>query len=314
MFHTKLCDLLGITYPIIQGAMGGIGGPRLVAAVSNAGGLGVLAAWGISIDKLRDDIKETRSLTENPFAVNIMPLGPEFTESRARLVIEEGVGIVTTGRGDPRTPIVGLLHEHGIKVVPVVPTVRHALRVEVEGVDAIIASGTEAGGHVGTVATMPLIPQVVDAVKVPVVAAGGIGDARGFAAALALGACGIQMGTRFLVTNECQASLKQKQIIIDSSEENTIVSDLFTGKTVRFINTPVVQGFVRLARDGADRKDIPTLAAKTKGDVEATEDMITAAGQISGMVRSIESVADVINGIITEAEVICNRLYEVRGL
>ena len=315
MFHTQLCDLLGIRYPIIQGAIGGIGGPSLVAAVSNAGGLGVLATWGISLEKLLDDIRETRSLTDNPFAVNIMPLSPTFTESRARLVIEEGVGIVTTGRGDPRTPIVSLLNKHGIKVLPVVPTVRHALRVEAEGVDAIIASGSEAGGHVGTVATMPLIPQIIDAVKVPVVAAGGIGDARGFVAALALGACGIQMGTRFLITHECTASLKQKQIIIESSEENTVVSDLFTGKTVRFINTPVVEEFVRLAGEGASRKDLPTLAAKMKeADLDSLEDTIVAAGQISGMIRRVESVRDVINGIITEAEVICSKLNKVRGL
>jgi len=294
--------------------MGFVGGPRLAAAASNAGGLGVLATWGISLDQLRADIRETRSLTDKPFAVNIIPLGSAFIESRARLIIEEGVGIVTTGRGDPTTPIVKLLKEHSILVFPVVPTVRHALRLEAEGADAIIVSGTEAGGHVGTVCSLPLIPQVVDAVKVPVVAAGGIGDARGFVAALALGACGIQMGTRFLVTHECGANLRQKQMILEASEEDTVVSDLFTGKTVRMLRTSEIEEFLRQAGEGASRKDLRTLMAEMsqKSDVNP-EDMGVAAGQISGMIRSIESVADITNGIIQEAALICNRLGEVSG-
>lgn len=316
MFHTPLCDLLGIKYPIIQGAMGGIsGGPRLTAAVSNAGGLGVLATWGISLEQLRDDITETRSLTEKPFGVNIVPLGPAFTESRANLIIDEGVGIVTTGRGDPTTPIVSLLKEQGIKVLPVVPTVRHALRVEAEGADAIIASGTEAGGHVGTIATLPLIPQVVDAVKVPVVAAGGIGDARGFVAALALGACGIQMGTRFLVAHESGAALGQKQAILEASEEDTVVSALFTGKTVRMLRTPEIEEFLRLAEQGSSRKDVWTIMAEMgqKSGVNP-EEVGVAAGQITGMIRNTESAADIVNGIIQEAAVICSRLGDVKDM
>ena len=315
MFHTRLCDLLGIEYPIIQGAMGFVGGPRLAAAASNAGGLGVLATWGISLDQLRRDIRETRSLTDKPFAVNIVPIGAAFTESRARLVIEEGVRIVTTGRGDPTTPIVRMLKEHGILVLPVVPTVRHALRLEAEGADAIIASGTEAGGHVGTVCSLPLIPQVVDAVKVPVVAAGGIGDARGFVAALALGACGIQMGTRFLVTHECGADLRQKQRIIEASEEDTVVSNLFTGKPVRVLRTPEVKELLRLAGEGVSRKDLWALMEEMRQKAEVNpEEMGVAAGQISGMIKSVESTADIISGIIKEAAVICRRLGEVSAM
>jgi enoyl-[acyl-carrier protein] reductase II len=185
VFHTVLCDLLGIRHPILQGAMQGAGGPRLVAAVSDAGGLGVLPTFGGTADQLRRDIEATRGLTDARFGVNITPMGAAFTESRAKICIEMGVPIVTTGRGDPGTPIVRKLLESGILVVPVVPSVAHALRVEEEGADAIVASGCEAGGHVGSVATFPLLPQVVDAVRVPVVAAGGIGDGRGFLAALA---------------------------------------------------------------------------------------------------------------------------------
>lgn len=314
MFHTQLCDLLGIKYPIIQGAMGFVGGPRLAAAASNAGGLGVLATWGISLAQLRRDIRETRSLTDKPFAVNIVPIGPAFTKSRAKLVIEEGVTIVTSGRGDPTTPIVSLLKERGIKVLPVVPTVRHALRVEAEGADAIIASGIEAGGHVGTIATMPLIPQVVDAVKVPVVAAGGIGDARGFVAALALGACGIQMGTRFLATYESTADLRQKQMILEASEEATVVSPLFTGKTVRMLRTPEIEEFLRLAEQGSSRKDLLTIMAEMSQKSGLNpEEMGVAAGQISGMIRTIESVDDIIKGIIEEAVLIHRHLGIAAG-
>jgi len=282
MFHTRLCDLLGIRYPIIQGAMGGAGGPALVAAVSNAGGLGVLATWGLSIEELRADITQTRILTDKPFGVNITPISPAFTRRRAETIIEEGVTIVTTGRGDPTTPIVSLLKEHGVTVLPVVPSVRHAVRLETEGADAIIASGCEAGGHVGTVTSLALIPQVVDTVNIPVVAAGGIADARGFVAALSLGACGIQMGTRFLASPESIAGPEQKQQILNASEEDTFVTTVLTGKPVRVIKKSTI---------GKD-----------------AENAGMAAGQISGLIKSIENAEDIIKGIIEEAEKICNKL------
>jgi len=309
MFNTPLCDLLEIKYPILQGAMGIVGGPRLAAATSNAGGLGILATWGISLDELRRDIRETRSLTDNPFGVNIVPLSPEFTRSRAELVIEEGITIVTTGRGDPTTPVVSLLKEHHCKVLPVVPTVRHAVRLEAEGADAVIASGNEAGGHVGTVATMPLIPQVVDAVKVPVIAAGGIGDARGFVAALSLGACGIQMGTRFLAAHESDADLRSKQRILEASEEDSVVSSLFTGKTVRMLRTTRLDKLMDLERRAESKEDLKALMAKVRqmrqGD---TDEMEVVAGQISGMVTAVESVEQIIRNIIKNAARICKQL------
>lgn len=312
MFHTRLCNLLEIKYPILQGAMGVVGGPNLAAAASNAGGLGILATWGISLEQLRNDIRKTRSLTNNPFGVNIVPLSDEFTRSRAKLITEEGVKIVTTGRGDPTTPVVNLLKEHGCRVLPVVPTVRHALRMEAEGADAVIASGNEAGGHVGAVATLPLVPQVVDAVKIPVIAAGGIGDARGFVAALGLGACGIQMGTRFLASHESMADLKSKQRILEASEEDSVVSALFTGKTVRMLRTAKIDKFVEMEKHAKNEKELKSLMAKIRQtDQDETGEVGVVAGQISGMIETVESTRDIIHNIIKDATLICKQLGEI---
>jgi enoyl-[acyl-carrier protein] reductase II len=299
-FYTKLCTLLGIRYPIIQGALGGVGGPDLVAAVSNAGGLGVLAAWGLSLDKLRMDIHRTRELTSFPFAVNIMPLTPQFTRSRAELVVEEEIGIVTTGRGDPRQPIVQFLRDKGIKVLGVVPTVRHALRLEEEGVDALVASGCEAGGHVGRVSTMPLVPQVVDAVRVPVIAAGGIIDARGFMAAFALGASGIQMGTRFVATAESDASPQEKQRILDAVDEDNVVTELFTGKPVRVLSSPQLDGVLQSMKNGlpleeARSRIMELRKKKRKKDPEFTS---ITSGQGAGLVHRIMAAQEVIEEIV----------------
>ena len=259
MFHTRLCDLLGIRYPILQGAMQGAGGPELVAATSNAGGLGVLPTFGGTEKQLRADIEAARKLTSKPFGVNITPIGPAFTESRARIIAELEVPVVTTGRGDPGTPIVQMLKESGIIVIPVVPTVAHARRVEEEGADAIVASGTEAGGHVGRVATLPLVPQVVDAVQLPVVAAGGIADGRGFLAALALGACGVQLGTRLIASSESDAPNRFKQRVVEAHETDTLVTSMLTGKPVRTIQTPTLREYEAARLNGADEQDLDVI-------------------------------------------------------
>lgn len=308
MFHTVLCDLLGIRYPILQGAMQGAGGPILVAAVAQAGGLGVLPTFGGSETALRRDIEQTRALTSRPFGVNITPIGRAFTESRARICIEMGIPVVTTGRGDPGLNIVGKLRAAGIKVIPVVPSVRHALRVEAEGADAIVASGCEAGGHVGTVATLPLVPQIVDAVKVPVIAAGGIGDARGFLAALALGACGIQLGTRLMATPESEVSERVKQRILEARETDTVVTSLLTGKPVRALATPAIKAYedARLAGEPPEAQE--ALRERFRNQ-DAEGGFNAAAGQIAGMVHDIVPVRELFERIIGDGAALAERLY-----
>lgn len=233
MFHTVICDLLGIKYPILQGAMQGGGGVELVAAVSEAGGLGVLPTFGGTDQKLRADIVGVRARTQRPFGVNIMPMGRGITERCAATCIELGIPIVTTGRADPGEAVVRRLKDAGIKVVSVIPTVEHARRMEAEGVDAVVASGAEAGGHVGTVSTLPLVPQVVDAVKVPVIAAGGIMDGRGIAAAFALGAAGVQLGTAYLRCPESKVIAPARVALAQATDESTVITNVMTGRPAR---------------------------------------------------------------------------------
>jgi len=303
MFHTVLCDLLGIRYPILQGAMQGAGGPRLAAAVSEAGGLGVLATFGGTEKQLRADIEATRKLTDRPFGVNITPMGRGFTESRTRIAIELGVPIVTTGRGDPGTSTVAELKRAGIVVIPVVPSVDHARRVEQEGADAVVASGCEAGGHVGTVSTLPLVPLVVDAVRIPVVAAGGIGDGRGFLAALALGACGIQLGTRLICSVESEAAAGFKQRVIDAVETDTLVTEVLTGKTVRTIATPALRAYEAARLDGADAARTAELkrAFRSATRTGQREEYPAVAGEIAGMVHDIRPVREIFESILADA-------------
>lgn len=313
MFHTVLCDLLGIRLPILQGAMQGAGGPQLVAAVSEAGGLGVLPTFGGNEAKLRADIERTRALTAKPFGVNITPIGRAFTESRAAICLEMGVKIVTTGRGDPGLKIVEKLKAAGTIVIPVVPTVRHAIKVQEEGADAIVASGSEAGGHVGTVATLALVPQVVDAVRIPVVAAGGIADARGFLAALALGACGIQLGTRLVATPESEASSIYKSRVLEASETDTVVTELLTGKPVRTLSTAALLDYEKARLAGASADKQAELRERFRGELSrrAEGEYTGAAGQITGMVRDIRTVREIFDGIVAQAASLAGRLDEL---
>jgi len=314
MFHTVLCDMLQIRYPILMGAMQGAGKPRLVAAVSEAGGLGVLPTFGETEADLLRQIAETRALTDKPFGVNITPVGRAFTEKRAAICIDQKIPVVTTGLGDPGPDAVAAMRSQGIKVIPVVPTVRHALRVEAEGADAIVASGTEGGGHVGMVATLPLVPQVVDAVQVPVVAAGGIGDGRGFLAALALGAVGAQLGTRLICTPEAEDSGWYKQAILATSEEGTIVSKALTGKTTRAFATPEVRAYEAARLRGLSPEALKPYEravrqGRKKGEAyEGTRQAVV--GQICGMLKDdsdIKPVAQVIEEMIQQAAAIARR-------
>jgi enoyl-[acyl-carrier protein] reductase II len=309
-----LCDLLGIEYPIIQGALGGSTRPvsdaRLVAAVSNAGGFGVLSTWMKPPREILREIEKVRKLTDKPFGVNIAAQSSSFDfKKRARLLADAGVKVVTTGRGDPRIPAVSLLKDEGIKVLPVVPTVRHAIRLEEEGADAIIASGCEAGGHVGKITTFALIPQVVDAVKVPVIAAGGIGDARGFVAALALGACGVQMGTRFVASIESIAPDVLKEKIVNADAEDAIVTTMRTGWTTRCLRSKFTEKWEELIEMRASQEELRRFRQEVLRTVRANIDEDTiGAGQVCGLIKDIKSVEEIIKEIIEGAKEILKRL------
>ena len=304
MFHTIVCDLLGIEVPILQGAMQGGGGVRLVTAVSEAGGLGVLPTFGGTDSKLREDIAAVRVSTTKPFGVNIMPMGRGITERCVQTCIELDVPVVTTGRADPGEAAVRSLKDAGIKVVSVIPTVEHARRMQDEGVDAVVASGCEAGGHVGSVATLPLVPQVVDAVSIPVLAAGGIGDARGFVAAFALGAVGIQMGTRFMATAESGLNAWGRDQLIKMRETDTIVTRAMTGATVRCIRTPEIIAYEEALARNAPDDEVVELKRIVRGMRHVADPELrrqSAAGQIAGLIQEEVPVAVLIGEMLREA-------------
>ena len=314
MFHTALCELLNCEYPIIQGALGGSSRPvsdaTLVAAVSNAGGFGILSTWMTPPREILQEIERVRSLTDRPFGVNIAAHSSSFDfEKRAKLLADAGIPVVTTGRGDPKIPTVSLLKEHGIKVLPVVPTVRHALRLEAEGADAIIASGCEAGGHVGEITTLSLVPQVVDAVKLPVVAAGGIGDARGFVSALVLGACGVQIGSRFVTSQESIAPAIMKEKILHATAEDTVVTTMRTGWTNRCIKSRFTEEWSNLIEQRASLEEMRNFRREVSRRIEErVEEDTIGAGQVCGLINEIKSVKEIIGEIIKEAKIICSNL------
>ena len=314
--HTVVCDMLGIRHPILQGAMQGGGSVDLVSAVSNAGGLGILPTFGGTEEKLRADIIETGKRTDKPFAVNILPMGRGFTETRAKICIELDIPIVTTGRADPGEDVVRMLKDAGITVLSVVPTVGHAVRMVEEGVDAIIASGCEAGGHVGTVATLPLVPQVVDAVDVPVLAGGGIGDARGVLAAFALGAVGVQIGTLFMASEESGLNAWGVDQLVHMAATDTVVTKAMTGAPVRCIATPELTAYEAARREGADKAVLSDLRKKARAGrhPERDEDRRqTAAGQVAGLIHDVRPVADIIETLVAESAAMAAAFREQSG-
>jgi enoyl-[acyl-carrier protein] reductase II len=307
MFHTAICDLLGIKYPIIQGGMAWASDHRLTAAVSNAGGLGIIAAGNIPDEDLVNEIRETRRLTDKPFGVNIVPIAGVQLMDRIKIIADEGINIVATAFSDPTMPVISELHKLPVKVLCVVPTVRLARRVEKEGADIIVASGNEAGGHVGKIATLPLVPQVVDAVKVPVVAAGGIGDGRGLLAALSLGASGIQMGTRFMATKECTIHARMKALIVEASEEDTVVTGNVTGSPARCLRNEFTDYWLKQEKEkglrAKEELQREGLGRIRRGLVEGDLEQGTLpGGQACGLVREIKSVKEVIEDIMAQAE------------
>lgn len=312
MIKTELCELLGIEHPIIQGGMAWVATAELVSAVSNAGGLGVIGAGQMPPNVLREEIRRTKAMTSKPFGVNMMLLHPDIDEL-FKVVLEERVPVVTTGAGNPGA-YVPSLKEKGIKVLPVVPSVALAKRMERIGADAVIAEGTESGGHVGELTTIVLVPQVADAVGIPVVAAGGIADGRGYAAALALGAKGVQIGTRFVCAEECTAHENYKRAIIQAKDRDTVVCGRSTGHPVRAIKNKLTREFERLEKRGAPPEELDKLgtgklrAAVKDGDVEWGSVM---AGQCAGLVSKIQPAAEIIMELTAEAEKIMSDMEGV---
>jgi enoyl-[acyl-carrier protein] reductase II len=301
MFDKTIEKLLNIKYPIIQGGMAWISDSSLAAAVSEAGGLGVIAAGGAPGEIVRQEIIKTKQMTDKPFAVNVMLLS-EFADEVAKVVIEEKVPIVITGAGSPEKYLEGW-HNNNIKVIPVVPSVLLATRMEKLGVDAVVVEGMEAGGHIGELTTMALLPQVVDAVNIPVIAAGGIADGRGFAAVVMLGANGVQVGTRFLVANECTVHENYKEQILKARDTDTIVTGRVTGHPVRALKNKLAREFIKLEKNGASIAEVEALGvgklqkAAREGDVAGGALM---AGQIAGMVCKRQSAKEIVEEIYNQ--------------
>lgn len=303
MFNSAFFQELGVKYPIIQGGMAWVADSSLASAVSNAGGLGIIAAANAPVDYIRDEIRKAKQLTDKPFGVNIMLLS-ENAEEVAHLVCEEGVKVVTTGAGNPGK-YMELWKSYGIKVIPVVASVALAKRMERAGADAVIAEGCESGGHIGELTTMALVPQVVDGVNIPVIAAGGIGDGRGVAAAFMLGVQGVQVGTRFLIANECTVHENYKQKVLAAKDIDAVVTGRPTGHPIRVLKNKLSRQFQKLEKENAPAESFEELGrgclpkAVREGDVEMGSVM---AGQIAGLINKKQSCSEIIEEMFTEAE------------
>ena len=298
-----LCELLGTRYPLMQGGMAHISDARLAAAVSNGGGLGIISAASGDIRKIAEQIDEARRLTDKPFGVNIMLRG-ENIDAIAKLIAEKKVAVVTTGAGSPAAYI-PMWREAGVKVIPVISTAAMAQLMEKSGADAVVAEGTESGGHVGEMTTMALVPQVCDAVSIPVIAAGGIADGRGFAAAVMLGACGVQIGTRFLAAEECSIAEEYKERVLKAKDTSTVVTGRRLGHPVRSLKSAFSRAYAKaeytdISDEALEAMAVGTLrAAVVDGDAKKG---CFLAGQISGLVTKEQPAAEIIAEIMTQAE------------
>ncbi len=305
MLKTAICDLFGIEYPIIQGGMAYLGTAELASAVANAGGLGIIGAGNSEPDWVRQQIRLTRQLTDKPFGVNILLMSP-FAEQVVDVVVEEKVAVVTTGAGNPG-PYIPRFKQAGIKVMPVLASVALAKRLERYGADAVVAEGMESGGHIGEVTTVALVPQVADGVQIPVVAAGGIADGRGLVAALALGAQGVQMGTRFVCSEECVAHPGYKEKILQAHDRSTVASGQTTGHPLRCLQNRLTRQFEEMEKAGASKEELESFGVNRyyQGVIEGNlEDGSLIAGQIAGLIKEIKPVRVIIEEMMAEAEAI----------
>ena len=300
---TRVTELLGIEYPIIQGGMAWVADHHIAAAVSEAGGLGLIAAANAPAEWVREQIREAKKLTDKPFGVNIMLMSPSADEV-AKIVVEEGIKVVTTGAGSPEK-YMEEWKAAGVKVIPVVASVALARRMERCGADAVVAEGTESGGHIGETTTMALVPQVVDAVKIPVIAAGGIADGRGIAAAFMLGAEAVQMGTRFVATEECNVHENYKQSLLKARDIDTRVTGRTTGHPVRTLRNPMTKEYLEKEAAGASFEELEMLTlgglrkAVVDGDVKTGSVM---SGQIAGMVKDVPACKDLMARLMAETK------------
>ena len=311
--QTEVTRLLGIEVPVIQGGMAWVAEYHLAAAVSNAGGLGLIGAASAPAEWVRDQIRKAKELTDRPFGVNIMLMSP-YAEEVAQVVVEEGVKVVTTGAGNPEK-YMDMWKKAGVKVIPVVASAALAKRMERCGADAVVAEGCEAGGHIGENTTMCLVPQIVDAVKIPVIAAGGIADGRGMAAAFMLGAKGVQMGTHFIVTDECQVHNAYKERILKAKDIDSRVTGRSTGHPVRALRNDMTKKYLELEKQGASFEELEQLTlgglrkAVLDGDVK---DGSVMAGQIAGIVKERMSCKELIHRLVTETDALMKgtKFYE----
>lgn len=300
---TKITELLQIEYPVFQGGMAWVAEHKLAAAVSNAGGLGIIGAASAPPEVVREEIRKCKELTDKPFGVNIMLLNPN-AEDVAKIVVEEGVKAVTTGAGNPGK-FMELWKNAGVKVIPVVASVAMAKMMERAGADAVVAEGMESGGHIGSTSTMALVPQVVDAVSIPVIAAGGIADGRGMAAAFMLGAEGVQIGTRFVVTEEAQVHENYKECILKARDIDSRVTGRSTGHPVRALRNKMTKEYLEKEQAGATFEELEHLTlgglrrAVVDGDVQSGSVM---AGQIAGMIKEKLTCQEVIQKLVSQTD------------
>ena len=305
---TRITELLGIEYPIIQGGMAWVAESHLAAAVSAAGGLGLIGGANAPAEVIRNYIREVKAATDKPFGVNVMLMSP-YADEVAKVVVEEGVKVVTTGAGNPEK-YMEMWKAAGIKVIPVVASVALAKRMERYGADAVVAEGTESGGHIGEATTMTLVPQVVDAVSIPVIAAGGIGDGRGIAAAFMLGAEAVQMGTRFLVAKECIVHQNYKDRVLKAKDIDSTVTGRTHGHPVRCLRNQMTREYVKLENEGKSFEELEYLTLGTlrkavqEGDVAHGTVM---AGQIAGMVSKEQTCKEMIDEMMAQAETLLGR-------
>lgn len=305
----RLDKMLGIKYPCIQGGMANIATGEFAAAVSNAGGLGLIGAGGMNTEMLRDQIRRCKALTDKPFGVNLMLMNPDAPEM-AKMIVEEGVKIVTTGAGSPSS-YMPLWKENGMIVMPVVSSSLLAKKMESMGADAVIAEGTESGGHVGEMTTMALVPQIVDAVSIPVIAAGGIADGRQLAAAFCLGAIGVQLGTCLLAAEECPIHPAYKEAVLKAKDNDTIVTGRIAGTPVRILKNAMAREYVKQERAGADKMELEKFTlgslrrAVFEGDVKTGSLM---AGQVVGQIKEIRSLKEIFESMCRECEQVIGTL------